>query len=119
MVEKLNEYQKLALETARYPTVLMGGDHLIGIRWVYPAMKLAGEAGEVCEKFGKIIRDKDGAINERDREAVLLELGDVLWYVAILAYELHATLEDVAQLNIDKLRSRRERGVLGGSGDDR
>jgi NTP pyrophosphatase (non-canonical NTP hydrolase) len=48
-----------------------------------------------------------------------LELSDVCWYVAVLAYELDYTLEEIMQMNLDKLSSRKERGVLSGSGDNR
>ena len=106
-----NEYQTGALQTAIYPNM--------GQNFIYPALGLVGEAGEVAEKVKKIIRDGDGTLTDPDREKIAKELSDVCWYVAVLAYELDFTLEEIMQLNLDKLRSRQERGVLSGSGDNR
>ena len=103
---RLNEYQKLALSTAIFPD-----------QWkiIYPALKLAGEAGEVAEKVGKSLRgDKP-----LDPEDLCKELGDVLWYIAALAHGLGYTLDQVAQMNVDKLSGRSTRGTLKGSGDNR
>jgi NTP pyrophosphatase (non-canonical NTP hydrolase) len=106
-----NEYQTGALQTAIYPNM--------GSNFIYPALGLVGEAGEVAEKVKKIIRDGDGILTDPDREKIAKELSDVCWYVAVLAYELDYNLEEILQMNLDKLRSRQERGVLGGSGDNR
>ena len=80
---------------------------------------LAGEAGEAVDKVKKILRDHQGKISEADREALLKELGDVLWYVASVARYLDEPLARVAEGNLAKLESRYQRGKLGGSGDDR
>ncbi|MGC8905508.1 nucleoside triphosphate pyrophosphohydrolase family protein [Thermus sp.] len=104
------EYQKEAQKTALYPEA-----H----RLVYPALGLAGEAGELANKVKKVLRDHGGQLSEEAREAILAELGDVLWYAAQVATDLGASLEAVAQANLEKLRSRKERGRLGGSGDNR
>jgi NTP pyrophosphatase (non-canonical NTP hydrolase) len=85
----------------------------------YLFLKLNGEAGEAGEKYAKLIRDKGGKGDLNDRAEVLKELGDVLWYVAMLADELDASLEEVAKTNLAKLKDRQDRGVLGGSGDNR
>ena len=110
----LDEYQAGARTTALYP------EHA---RIIYPALKLAGEAGEVTEKLGMLIRDEGYRVGQQLTEAqtnaMAKELGDVLWYVANLAADLGLSLEDVGELNLAKLASRKERGVLGGSGDDR
>lgn len=107
----LDEYQGLALESAVYDDA-----HAI----LYPALKLAGEAGEVAEKVGKRLRDQDGDFEDETwRLSVKKELGDVLWYIAALANDLGFTLEQVADTNLTKLASRVERGVIAGSGDDR
>jgi NTP pyrophosphatase (non-canonical NTP hydrolase) len=106
-----NEYQSRAIETAIYPNQ--------GQNFIYPTLGLVGEAGEVAEKAKKIIRDGDGVLTDPDREKIALELSDVCWYVAVLAYELDYTLEEILQMNLDKLASRRQRGVLSGSGDNR
>jgi NTP pyrophosphatase (non-canonical NTP hydrolase) len=106
----LSEYQHLSRRTAEYPRDA----------WLaYPALGLAGEAGEVAEHAKKVIRDDDGQISDERRTAMAKELGDVLWYVAQLASELKLDLDEIAQANLDKLLSRQQRGVLSGSGDDR
>ena len=108
---ELNEYQKKAKETAMYPNV---GENI-----TYPVLGLAGEAGEIANRVKKIQRDEDNVLSKETKETIIKELGDVLWYVAILASELDSDLESVAKLNIEKLASRKERGVIGGSGDNR
>jgi NTP pyrophosphatase (non-canonical NTP hydrolase) len=99
-----NEYQKLARSTAIYPEEY---------KVIYPALGLCGEAGEVAEKVKKNIRDG------KSLDGVGLELGDVLWYISALADDLGVTLEEVAQANVEKLTSRKERNMIGGSGDNR
>lgn len=84
---------------------------------VYPTLGLVNEAGEVAGKVKKIFRDRQGVITEADREALTLELGDVLWYLSELSTWLGIRLEDVAERNIAKLADRASRGVLGGDGD--
>ncbi len=107
---ELSEYQSISRRTAEYPREA----------WLaYPALGLAGEAGEVAEHAKKAIRDDAGEITDERRSAMSKELGDVLWYVAQLASELELSLDDIAQTNLDKLLSRQRRGVLSGSGDDR
>lgn len=86
---------------------------------LYPALGLSAEAGEVANKYAKAIRDYKGAINDECKEAIIKELGDVMWFVAELATCLDVELEDVAQRNLDKLASRKNRGVIHGAGDDR
>jgi NTP pyrophosphatase (non-canonical NTP hydrolase) len=106
----LSEYQRLCRRTAEYPRQA----------WLaYPALGLAGEAGEVAEHAKKAIRDDGGEISPERRAAMAKELGDVLWYVAQLATELDLDLGEIAQANLDKLLSRQQRGVLSGDGDDR
>ena len=86
---------------------------------VYPTLGLVNEAGELAGKIKKIFRDRGGVVSEADRQALKGELGDVLWYLAQICTELDLSLEEVAQHNLDKLRSRLERGTLGGDGDNR
>lgn len=90
-----------------------------GHNYIYPVIGLAGETGEVSEKFKKIIRDKGGVIDEDSKKEILKEMGDVLWYLSQICTELGVNFEDVAQMNIDKLKSRKERGVVHGNGDNR
>lgn len=85
----------------------------------YLALALCGETGEVAEKIKKVIRDKNGRFMAPDLAGIALELGDVLWYVAVLAKVLGYKLEDIANLNLEKIESRLDRGTLHGSGDNR
>jgi NTP pyrophosphatase (non-canonical NTP hydrolase) len=106
-----NEYQSRALDTAIYPNK--------GANIVYPTLGLVGEAGEVAEKVKKIIRDSDGVMTDAQREQIAKELSDVCWYVAAVAHELDYSLDEIFDINLSKLSSRKERGVLSGSGDNR
>ena len=108
---QLSEYQSRSRATAVYPDA---GDNL-----TYPALGLCGEAGECAEKVKKAIRDDGGALTEERRSALAAELGDVLWYAAQLATEAGLDLDAIAEDNLTKLLSRKERGVLQGSGDAR
>jgi len=85
----------------------------------YPTLGLANEVGEVVGKIKKVLRDKDGRISDKDKEALKAELGDVLWYFTQICTELDLTLEEVAEYNLDKLFSRKKRGKLHGDGDER
>lgn len=119
-IEDFNVYQKMATDLAIYP----GQGSFWGL--TYTALKGAGEAGEFAEKVGKLMRD-DGIlafnpcsiISPDKREALLLEMGDELWYIAAKAKELGYTLQEVAEANMKKLASRSARGKLSGSGDNR
>jgi NTP pyrophosphatase (non-canonical NTP hydrolase) len=106
----LNEYQQAARQTAIYP------DHH---RVLYPALGLASEAGELAGKIKNVLRDQSGDFGRASIEAIKDELGDVLWYVAVLAGDLGLSLEAIATANLGKLASRQERGRLGGGGDHR
>lgn len=109
----LESYQKAATEFAIYP----GKGTFAGI--VYTALKMNGEAGEIAEKIGKVMRDDASILSREKRAALLLELGDVLWYIAAMSNELGYSLAEVANVNIQKLASRSARGKLSGSGDNR
>lgn len=92
---------------------------------IYPALGLANEAGEVLGKLKKMIRDDNsrldgpGSMTDEQRHQIASELGDVLWYVAALARDMNMSLNEVANLNIHKLKDRATRGKIQGSGDDR
>ena len=103
---KLNDYMSAARGYAMYPE-----SHAL----TYPALGLTGEAGEVADKVKKVIRDG----TEVPREEIAKEVGDVLWYLANLAWDLGIGLEEIAQMNLDKLADRKKRNVIGGSGDNR
>lgn len=107
-----DDYQKQALST-RLST---GDDFKDLMHWV---LGLTGEAGEVAEKLKKIVRDKQGVIDEVSRQELLKELGDVLWYIAVFAEHLGSNIGEVAEANAAKLASRQQRDVLQGSGDNR
>ena len=107
----LNAYQQGARSTARYPDV--------GSNPIYPTLGLCGEAGEVADKVKKVLRDQGGSFTPEVREALKLELGDVLWYVAQLSSELGFELAEIAEANLNKLASRAARNVIAGSGDHR
>ena len=106
----LNEYQSMALETAVYPQQY---------KVIYPALGINGEAGEVADKVKKIIRDNNGEISDEKRLEIAKEVGDVLWYCATLSHDLGYSLDEIAKMNYEKLSSRKQRGMLGGSGDNR
>jgi NTP pyrophosphatase (non-canonical NTP hydrolase) len=113
-ITRLNEYQLAAIKTIRGS--ISGASETE--RMMYLALKLNGEAGEVADKIGKVFRDDAGDFSKK-RQDLILELGDVLWYVAVLANELHIDLADVAQHNITKLADRNARNKIGGEGDYR
>jgi NTP pyrophosphatase (non-canonical NTP hydrolase) len=99
------EYQGKAVSFAIYPAT-----HKV----LYPTLGLCGESGEVAEKVKKQVRD--GVFN---RHEVAKELGDVLWYLANICNDIGYNLDEIADLNIDKLSSRKKRDVIQGSGDNR
>ena len=87
--------------------------------FVEKVLGLVGEAGETADKIKKLIRDKDGVVSDTDREMIVKELGDTLWYIASVARYLDVPLSEVANGNIEKLESRWQRGKLHGEGDER
>lgn len=111
------EYQKKALRTDVY----MGAKDksIRDAAFIEKLLGLVGETGEVAEKFKKIYRDNDGDMTLEQVELMKKELGDILWYVASISSYLDIDLNDVAELNIHKLSSRKQRGKLHGSGDNR
>lgn len=106
----IDQYQQKARLTAFYPNISSN-------LW-YPALGLAGETGETVEKIKKVYRDYNGDASELT-DAILEELGDVLWYLANIASELGVNLNEVAERNLRKLLNRKMRGTLAGSGDNR
>jgi len=116
----LNEYQERALTTAQYPE--QGTSSPLALAYVGLGL---GEAGEIQGKIKKILRDHDLEAIRLDglpleaRLAILQEYGDLLWYIAVGVAELGMDLDTVAMMNLDKLTSRKERGVIKGSGDER
>lgn len=107
----LNEYQQLAKRTAAPKDKKNELFHLV--------LGLVGESGEIAEKTKKIVRDNASDFSTFDLDDLKKELGDILWYIAILADYFDIPLEDIGKKNIEKLASRLERGKISGSGDNR
>lgn len=110
-----DEYQKQALTTAHVDPQYKGTTMEPTI-W---AMGVVGEAGEVAEKWKKIIAYKEGKISADDLKELEKELGDVIWYVAVLADSLGLSLDTIIQKNVTKLADRKARDVIKGAGDNR
>ena len=109
---EFNEYQQLAHHNSLETEI--GGSTI-----AYAVMGLLEESGEVAGKIKKLYRDKQGITDPEFKEALVKEMGDVLWYLAGVAKELGISLGSVARENILKLQGRRERGTIHGDGDDR
>jgi NTP pyrophosphatase (non-canonical NTP hydrolase) len=107
-----DEYQKKALETA----VENPDPQMNKTIW---AMGIAGEAGEVIEKWKKIMAYEKGQLDETKVAELSKELGDVLWYIAVFADSLGLSLNQVIEQNVAKLESRKNRDVIMGAGDNR
>ncbi len=103
---EFNDYQEFVKSMKLYPEQY---------KIIYPVLGMAGETGEVAEKIKKWLRGD----SELDKKEVVKEIGDVLWYCSSLADDLGFTLQEVIDLNVEKLTSRKERGVRQGSGDNR
>lgn len=106
----LNEYQSQASVTAVYPSQ-------IGTE--YTILGLCGEAGELANQWKKVLRDDNGVITDARFEKLVDELGDVLWYLAMIAHELSISLDTIAERNLQKLSTRKAQNTLHGSGDNR
>jgi NTP pyrophosphatase (non-canonical NTP hydrolase) len=109
-ISDLDMYQKVALTTAIYPR-----EQAI----IYPTLGLTGEAGEVANKVKKIIRDGSDSKDEKLVSEIKAEIGDCLWYIAVLANDFDIKLSDIASANIEKLALRQKNNTIHGSGDDR
>ena len=109
-ISDLDMYQKVALTTAIYPR-----EQAI----IYPTLGLTGEAGEVANKVKKIIRDGSDSKDEKLVSEIKAEIGDCLWYIAVLANDFNIKLSDIASANIEKLATRKSKGTIHGSGDNR
>jgi len=109
-VSDFDMYQKVALTTAIYPR-----EQAI----IYPTLGLTGEAGEVANKVKKIIRDGSNFKDEKLVSEIKAEIGDCLWYIAVLASDFDIKLSDIANTNLIKLENRKENNTIRGSGDKR
>lgn len=113
-----NEYQKKALSTDSYNGAAKSYE-VTDLAFINKVLGLVGESGEVADKIKKIHRNNGGVMSPDEKQEVIKELGDVLWYLALLAHYLGVDLESVAKLNIDKLADRKARGVIKSKGDNR
>jgi len=126
----LGTYQEIATKSAIYP----GQGTAVGL--MYASLKLNGEAGELSEHVGKAMRDDAlvftthspeqaspvaimGQLMPERHALIVKEVGDVLWYLSAICNELGVNLTEAAAINLHKLHDRGNRGVLGGSGDER
>lgn len=111
-----DEYQKQAISTDTF-----GGkpQPIDSHAFLSKLLGLVGETGEIAEKFKKLFRDKNGELSDLDKGEITKELGDVLWYINAICCYLDIELKDVAEGNLDKVLSRKSRGVSRGSGDNR
>lgn len=114
----LNDYQEAAKKTAIYSDMIFDISHF--------GFGLAAEAGEVATILQKFFRkdpryfnEETGAFTQDAIDKLKLELGDVLWFTAILADTFEFSLEEIGQANLAKLASRTDRGVIKGDGDNR
>lgn len=105
------EYQNNALKTDAI--------NRIDSDCVYYLLGLAGETGEVIEKFKKIFRNKDGIMSSEDKKEIAKELGDVLWYLTMIGHYSGYDLSEIAKMNNEKTLSRLERGKIKSEGDNR
>lgn len=106
------EYQVAAFKTSNCP--------IISKSYIYSVIGLAGESGELCNKVKKLFRDgNDGKLSIEKLDGVCAELGDVLWYLSDICSQLGVSLDEIAELNLNKLHNRVLRGVLSGDGDNR
>jgi NTP pyrophosphatase (non-canonical NTP hydrolase) len=118
-----NTYQKLATRTALFMEKIEKNSNLDEvsrniIKLSYISLGLS-EIGEIQGKVKKIIRDKGGIYSQENKEEIMKEVSDAMWYIALLCETLGFKLSDVLQMNLDKLYSRMERGKIRGSGDNR
>lgn len=136
---EIKEYQNLASQTAVYDSWYKNFMKKFGhtksvvpvemfeeiervfkmLHTCYAVLGLVGEAGELANKIKKVIRDNDGVMTDEKLKEIGKELGDTEWYQSALAKELELSMDDIAKENIEKLFSRKERGVLKGDGDNR
>ncbi len=106
----INEYREKIRQFAIYPEANTGSF----IEMNYLVLGLVSEAGEVAGKLKKLIRD-----NIFNQEDYIHELGDVLWYLTRILDTCGASVEEVAELNYNKLMERKLKGKIQGSGDKR
>lgn len=116
-----SDYARQSHSSASYPRIQIQieDNPPFEAPWLYPLLGLLGEAGEIAEKFKKLIRDHQGQITDQHRLAIKKEIGDELWYSARLSEAIDSDLNDVAETNLIKVGLRKSKGMIQGFGDDR
>lgn len=109
------EYQKKAVTFDH----MSGNKDITSLDFMAKVLGLVGESGEFADKIKKIYRNNGGKMSEDERKELLKELGDVLWYVAVVAHYLDADFESIAVANLEKLEDRLSRNVIASKGDNR
>lgn len=110
-----NDYQQQAITTDIFQGTTTVSDHA----FLEKAFGLVEESGEVAGKLKRVFREKQGVLSVTDKQEIIKEFGDVLWYISALAHYLDVPLEEVARRNLEKVLSRKARGQTLGSGDNR
>lgn len=105
-----DEFQSECSKTAIYPKE-------VGLSYV--GLGLSGEVGEVTGIISKVYRDDNGIVSEEVKNKLKREIGDVCYFIAEMCNVLNVSFEEILKINVEKLRDRKERGVLQGSGDYR
>lgn len=120
---ELNEYQKKAMATCmpscnNFAYMSYG---LVGELMGKIAKHIRKENVAISKNDLRLNKDALGGVklNESEAMALISEIGDCLWFIAGVAESMGWTLEDVGQINLQKLASRQERGVIDGDGDNR
>lgn len=109
------EYQKQAITFDH----MSGNKDITSIDFMAKVLGLVGESGEFADKIKKLYRNNGGTMSDEERKELLKELGDILWYVSVVAHYLEADFEAVAVANLAKLEDRLQRNVIASKGDNR
>lgn len=112
------EFREYQIQTRKTDLGTAAQDNL-NPGWLYYALGISGEAGEMTEKIKKLFRDNNGVVDEKFKKHLIKEIGDQMWYQARLLDQFGIDYGDVAKHNIEKLLDRLERGKLHGDGDER
>ena len=112
---KFDDYQEKA---AKYDLAQPTSD-LKDPGFIEKILGLVGEAGETADKIKKLIRDKNGRVSSEDKDLIIKELGDTIWYIASISRYLNTPLSEIALQNINKLEDRYQRNQIHGEGDKR
>ena len=115
---KLMDFREYQIESRKTDVGTSAQDNLKP-GWLYYALGISGEAGELTEKIKKLFRDKEGLIDREFLDSVIKEMGDILWYMGRLSDVFGINFNLIAETNIKKLLDRMERNKLHGEGDNR